>query len=816
MSSRLSQTVLFFVTLLLFFSTKGNAQYGARTTKKREVVVWGLSLGPDSKGQDAVIREFERLNPDIKVKLLSMGAGRMDPQKLMTSIVGNVAPDVINQDRFTISDWASRGAFVSLNDLVKRDAGDPYAPKQTDYYKAPWDEATYQGQLYAIPTGADNRILYWNRKIFKENATELKAAGLDPQRAPRTWTELLAYSKVLTKFDKNGKLIRAGFLPNFGNSWLYMYAFMNNANFLSADGRKCTMDTPEAREALDFIVKGYEIVGGYENAKKFESGFQGAENDCFLIGQVVMKIDGEWILNNMARYAPSLDFAGSPPPVPDDRYNKAGRFATEKDTFVTWMGGFSLAIPRGARNIEDGWKFIKYMTSAQGRIVDTKNQNAWEQQRGRVFMPRQMSNRVANEHVSKEFRPASKQYAEAIDMHTEMAKFGRIRPPTFVGQILWQEHVRAMETALYKKASSQQALRDSQSTVQRELDAFFEKETHPILDLKIPAMIGGLILVGFVGLFVYIFHRAKLGRVERTEAKWAYLFVSPWVLGFFLLTIGPMVSSFFFSFTQWDVLNEARWVGTKNYETIFTTDWKMVSKAFSNVAYLAGFGVPLGLFTGLAIAMLLNTASKGMRFYRTVFYLPAVVPGIAAATLWTWVLTPDANKGLLNSYWSITISKWFNLPIPGWLNTAEWAKPALIIMGLWGAGSGMVLWLAGLKGVSTTLYEASSIDGASPKEQFWNITFPQLTPLMFFNTVMGFIGAMQEFDRVYVMRPSLDGPVGPDDSMVTPVYHLFNNGFALFKMGYASALAWLIFGVVLVITFIQFRLKNRWVFEENK
>ena len=783
--------------------------------QKRTVVLWGLSLGPETKGQDAVIREFERRNPDLKVKLLSMGAGRMDPQKLMTAIVGNVAPDVINQDRFTISDWASRGAFHSLSEYIDRDSGhDSLCPTEKQYYPAPWREASYEGKVYAIPTSADNRILYWNKKIFREEAANLRAAGLDPERAPRTWTELLAYSKVLTKFNPDGSLKRAGFMPNFGNAWLYMYAFQNNANFLSPDGRTCTMNTPEAREALDYIVKGYDIVGGYEKAKSFESGFQGKENDCFIVEQVVMKIDGDWILNALSRYAPNLELHGDPAPVPDDRYNHVGRFKDEKDTFVTWMGGFSLAIPKGAKNPEDGWKLIKFMTSTEGRLIENRAQAAWERMRGRVFLPRQIGNIEANETSVQIFKPASPAYAEAIEMHTKMARFGRIRPATFAGQVLWSEHVKAMEAACYKKATSEQALQDAQINVQRELNAFYDKEKHPVIDLRMPAFFGFLALLGFLGYFLFQFTKAKIGKLERHEAKWAYLFVSPWILGFLLLTIGPMIASLFFSFTQWDVLNEARFVGLKNYQDLFGADWKAVSKALTNVAYLTGVGVPLGLTTGLAMALLLNTASKGIRFYRTFFYMPSIVPVIASAVLWTWVLTADPGKGLINSYWVETITKWLNIAPPAWLNSAEWSKPALILQGVWGAGGGMVLWLAGLKGVPTSLYEAASIDGANGNRQFWSITFPQLSPIIFFNLVTGFIGSMQEFDRVYVMRPSLDGPIGPDDSLLTPAFHLFNNGFAFFKMGYASSLAWLIFVLVMIVTAIQWKLKDRWVHTE--
>lgn len=780
---------------------------------KRPVVVWGVGLGPDTKGQEAVIREFERRHPDVDVRVLSMG-GRMDPQKLMTSIVGDVAPDAIHQDRFTISDWASRGAFRPLDDLIDRDKSDPLAPKKEQYYDATWKEGTYDNKVYAIPTSADNRILYWNKGRFKEKADQLRSAGLDPERAPRTWSEVLAYSKVLTEFNPDGSLKRAGFMPNFGNSWLYLYAFQMNADFMSKDGRKCTMATPEAAEALDFMVKGYDLIGGYEKAKGFESGFLGKENDAFIIGKVAMKIDGDWILADLARYGPSMDLGVAPPPVPDDRFNHVGRFKDEKETYVTWFGGFSYAIPRGARNVQDAWEFIKFSTSTEGRLIEARAQREWEKIRGRIYIPRQVGSREANEALAKELRPADPKFAAAVDMHKAMAAHGRLRPPTFVGQTLWSEHTRAMEAALYHKAKPIEALQTSQAVVQRELDAFFEKEKHPVIDIgKLPFVFIGLVLAAIAGLVVW-YKRQNLGALARNEAKWAYILVSPWVIGFLLLTLGPMLASLFFSFTQYDVLNEARWVGGRNYADMFGADRPNFTKALFNAAYMAGIGVPLTIFTGLATAMLLNSAAKGMRFYRTIFYMPAIVPGIASAILWTWVLTPDANKGLVNAFWSKTIGLWMGLEAPGWLQSANWSKDALILMGMWGAGSGMILWLAGLKGIPSTLYEAASLDGANRRQQFWSVTFPQLTPIIFFNGVMGIIGSVQEFDRMYIMKPANEGPVGPDDSLLTPVYLLFKNAFAFFKMGYASALAWVLFAIIMLLTLAQFRLAKKWVHYE--
>jgi ABC-type sugar transport system permease subunit/ABC-type glycerol-3-phosphate transport system substrate-binding protein len=785
------------------------------SVKKRDLVVWGETLGPDTKGQDEMNREFSRRHPDVNLRALSFGAGKMDPQKLMTSIVGNVAPDVISQDRFTISDWASRGAFRSLDDLIARDQGsDPLCPRKEQYYPATWAEASYEGRVYGIPSGADDRILYYNKAIFREKAADLRAAGLDPDRPPRTWSELLAYSKVLTEFSQDHTLKRAGYLPNFGNSWLYLYAFQNDASFMSADGRRCTMDTPAAEEALEFMLKGYEIEGGYEVAKSYESGFLAKENDPFLIGKVAMKVDGSWILDDMSRFAPDLDFGVAPPPSPDDRYYRRGRFAHSKDQFVTWVGGFSFAIPKGAKNLSDGWEYIKFVTSTEGRMIGAAAQREWDRSKGKTYIPDVSASIAANEVAFKRFKPADPKFAAALKEHIDMMPFGRIRPATFAGQVLWDEQTRAMEAALYKKATPKQALISGQNAVQLALDAFYEKEQHPIIDLEVPARIGiGLTILGLVAATI-VFLRKKMGRLERSEALWAYLFISPWLIGFIGLTLGPMLASMFFSFTQYDVLEPPRWVGLQNYFQMFGADHELVMKSLNNAIYLAALGVPLGLSTGLAIALLLNCAARGMRYYRTFFYMPAIVPTIASAVLWIWVLTPDADKGLINSYWIHTLTPWMGLAPPGWLQSADWSKNALILQGVWGAGGGMILWLAGLKGVPTSLYEASGIDGASPRQQFWSITFPQLSPIVFFNLVMGFIGAMQEFDRAYTMKPSGDGPIGPDDTLLTPVYHLFQEGFAFFKMGYASSLAWLIFGIILLLTYTQFKLAPRWVHYE--
>lgn len=780
---------------------------------RQPIVIWGQALDLDSKGVEAVVREFEKRNPQYEVKMSSMGAGEMNPQKLLTAIVGNVAPDAVKQDRFTLSDWASRDAFRPLDDLIERDRkSDPLCPTSDQYYPATWKETVFEGKVYGIPIAADDRILYYNKDIFKRKAAALRAAGLDPERPPKTWSELLAYSKALTERNPDGTIKLAGYIPNFGNTWLYLYAFQMNASFMSADGRTCTLYSPESVAALEFMKRGYDDLGGYSNAQNFQAGFQTNENDAFVVGKVAMKVDGDWIINGLSRYAGRMDFGVAPAPIPDDRYARRGAFASEKDQYITWTGGFAYSIPRGARNVEGAWAFIKFACSPEGRKIEHLGQRESERRRGRVYTPRLAASIEGNRIIERGFIPSDPRIGAALREHIAMLPYGKLRPATFVGQTLWDEHVKAFEEACRGSKTVEQALKDGQATVQRELDAYFGRNQYSVVDLAIPTYIGiGLFVLGLSTIAIWL-RRQKLGRMAKSEARWGFVFVTPWLFGFLALTLGPMLASLFFSFTQYNVLSEPRFVGLQNYATIGGADAEVTKKVLLNIAYLGGIGVPLGIVTGLAVALLLNCAVRGLRFYRTMFYMPAIVPVVATAVLWSWILNADPNKGLLNALWKITLGDWFGLAPPGWLTMPEYAKMSLIIMGVWGAGGGMLLWLAGLKGIPNQLYEAASIDGATPRQQLIRITLPQLSPIIFFNLVTGFIGSLQEFDKAYIVSTGNTG--GPSESLLTPVLHLFNNGFRYFKMGYASSIAWFIFIVILILTFVQFRLAPRWVHYE--
>jgi multiple sugar transport system permease protein len=358
-------------------------------------------------------------------------------------------------------------------------------------------------------------------------------------------------------------------------------------------------------------------------------------------------------------------------------------------------------------------------------------------------------------------------------------------------------------------------------------------------------------------------------KLQRAEAVQGYLFISPWIVGFVVFAAGPVIVSLALSFCKWDVLTPAEFVGLKNY--IKMTEDPLVRKSLLNTLYYASAAIPLGMVGALGTALLLNQKLKGMRLFRTLFYVPSVTSGVATFLLWSWIFNPEI--GLLNrclvpvcpfistsanyaawlwpfafvavavlvvrqltlrensyvrlvvtyslalvagmaaivAWWCVFrgISGAFDVLAakpPQWLASRDWAMPALIIMSLWGVGGGMLIYLAGLQGIPEELYEAAEIDGANPLQKFRKITIPLLSPTIFFNLIMSIIGSFQVFGAAFVMTGG-----GPSNATLFYVLYLFQNAFMYFRMGYAAAMAWLLFLIILTLTLIQFKIAPRWV-----
>ena len=287
------------------------------------------------------------------------------------------------------------------------------------------------------------------------------------------------------------------------------------------------------------------------------------------------------------------------------------------------------------------------------------------------------------------------------------------------------------------------------------------------------------------------------------EALAGYLFLLPWLIGLLCFVAGPMLASAYFSFAKYDIVNAPKFVGVKNYQEIFTKDRLFWTSMLLTFRY-AIIVVPLSLIGSLAAALLLNQALRGTVFFRTFFFLPHLTPIAASAVLWSWMFNPDV--GPINYFIrnSLGIAH-----APGWFRDPQWAMTGLIIMAMWGAigGNTMLIFLAGLQGVPQELYEAASIDGAGAWTKFRNVTIPLLTPTIFFNMVLGIIGALRVFTAAFVATAG-----GPAYATWFYSLHIYTRAFKYFEMGYASALAWIFFFIMFVFTFIQFRASRRWVY----
>lgn len=287
---------------------------------------------------------------------------------------------------------------------------------------------------------------------------------------------------------------------------------------------------------------------------------------------------------------------------------------------------------------------------------------------------------------------------------------------------------------------------------------------------------------------------------RRREAIACYVFMTPAILGMLLFSIGPMIASFLLSFTQYDMLTAPSWVGVQNYRALIHDD--LFLKSLRVTAVYSLVTVPLILVLSFILATMLNQKIRGMSFFRSLYYLPTVMSGVAVAMLWRWMF--NKQYGLVN-----TILAKIGISGPSWFLSETWALPALIVTGLWTFGGTTLIYLAGLQGVPRELYEAAEVDGASRWRQHRHITLPMISNVTFFNLVMGVIGSLQVFAEPYVLTGG-----GPNNSTLLLPLYLYRNAFQYLKMGYASAIAWVSFVIVLLLTLLVFKSRSLWVYSD--
>ncbi len=295
-----------------------------------------------------------------------------------------------------------------------------------------------------------------------------------------------------------------------------------------------------------------------------------------------------------------------------------------------------------------------------------------------------------------------------------------------------------------------------------------------------------------------------LTRAERKALITGVLFTSPWIIGFLAFRVYPFFASLYYSFTFYPILGSPNWVGLDNYRGLFD-DTRFMSSLY-NTSYYALGAVPLATFVGILLAMLLNAKVRNLSFFRTIYFLPSITPVVASAIVWLWMFDPI--NGVINA-----LLGYVGIRGPGWMGSPEWSKPALILMSMWGVGGAVVIYLAALQDVPRELLEASELDGANTPQKIRHITLPMISPVILFNVITGLIGAFQYFTEAFVMT---GGTGSPADSTLMMSIYLYQTAFQYFKIGYASAQAWVLFLIVIAFTTVLFRVSGRLVYYGGK
>ncbi|MFD0712594.1 carbohydrate ABC transporter permease [Paenibacillus sp. GCM10027626] len=298
-------------------------------------------------------------------------------------------------------------------------------------------------------------------------------------------------------------------------------------------------------------------------------------------------------------------------------------------------------------------------------------------------------------------------------------------------------------------------------------------------------------------------NKAGIRRRRRIALITGLLFTAPWTVGFLIFKAYPVIMSLYYSFTEYNLFSAPEWTGLDNYSNLFADEKFYLS--LYNTVYLVVFGLVPQTAFALVMALLLNMKVKGQSLYRTIYFLPTLVPTVAASLLWMWLL--NAKYGLINDVLSLV-----GIVGPNWLVDPSWTKPAIVFMGFWGTGTATVMYLAALQDVPQMFYEAAEIDGAGRWRKFWNITFPSISPVTLFLLIIGLIGTFQFFTEGMIFAEAAQSVGGPSNSLLFYAIYLYQVAFSFLKMGYASAMAWMLFIVVMVLTLLVFKSSAKWVY----
>jgi len=737
----------------------------------------GGGLGRDRLLFAEIEQTFERQHPDIDLKFIRSTTNR----KVDTMISGGVAPDILNIGHDRVAYYLEVGALADLTPFIEQDSAlQKDLQPGGDFYEIMVEPFRTGDRTYMIPTWYTPFFIYYNKDLFDKYNVPYPDADWN-------WADFRDIARRLTH-DTNGDGIPDEFGLHFAQ-WQHgveTFILQNGGKIFSDDGATVEIDHPKTLEALQFL---YDLKFKDKVCPSVFATPGVSPGVAFVQGRIGMF--GPWGVFSIVDFREQIhDFEWDVAVLPKGPDGiRAGIVAPS-----------AFGVSSQSAHKREAFEFVKFISGKEGMEIIAK----WS-----LFIPCRKS--VARSPVFQD--PQTPPAHDELLLHDVEQGYAHL--PAFASsrtvEIYEIVNNEIMSRLLeYNLETPQQALRSitrkAQSVLEKALPARVESYAGiwPML-APFSLLIAAIIVFG-----TYLRkQRRRLGSLGRKEARWGYLMISPWLIGFLLLTIGPILFSMGLSFFRWQSLaslGAAKFVGVENYGTAFSgADENFYKSLFATFKY-AFLAVPASVIIGLLLAVLMNSKIKGIAVFRTMYFIPSVVPVVASTVLW-WYLF-NSNHGWINY-----LLAQLGIQGPNWLGDPRYTIYLLVLLSLWGIGGSMIIYLAGLQGIPSQLYEAAETDGAGPLRRFWHVTLPMLSPILFFNLVMGLIGSFQVFTQAFVM---FDGDGGPDDSALFYVLHLYKLAIERYELGYGSALAWILFVIILIFTLVVFKSSPLWVYYEGE
>jgi len=758
--------------------------------------------GDNLKLLNRQVRDFEASHPSIHIKLEPI-ADNYD-NKMLAEYAANVAPDCAVFSANTIITFSSRGALKSLTDFPDINSSEVDLKGR---YSTIVDALTLDGKLYALPRDLGcTAIIYYNKRLFRE-------AGIPYPDGSWTWDtkirpelrekDFIWTMRQLTR-KKPGSVVpyQFGLAAAWPQLWMETLLVSSNVRMWDNDAKptKLFLTDPKVVDVFQFAADCLNTYHWMPSNNDVTLGSGSTMQDEFRKGRIAMLQSGAWEIRDMRKkMTEDWDIA----PFPRNAHAEA--------PYLPGEGG-GLGIFNTSNHPKETWEWIKWYcgpigTTAIAQTGETQPSIRALALKPGVWLP-PVGVHMAPDHLIITDALAQRVYYRHL--------------PQWFSAGVQGDLGGAYYAVLSGEKSAKEMLSKLQADEPAKLALAIRRADGPPYPFAKGLAAGIAIVVALVAWVYLPEFKKRLSRSEREESRSAYLFLIPWFCGI-ALTLGPMIYSLLLSFADSDIIQTPKWRGIGNYADLLNPhvdDTLFVS--LKQTFLFAGLSIPAGIVSALSLALLLNQKVKGIPLFRSLYYLPSLASAVAMSLIWMRLF--DKDQGLINAflYGADGRSGFLHLGpflsnligTPGqtinWFGNTKTVIPAFIIMGLWGAGGGTIIFLGGLQGISTSYYEAATLDGAGIVKKFWKVTLPLLTPYVFFSLITGVIGALQVFGQAFVITSG-----GPDRATLFAVVWLYDQAFGQLKMGYASAIAWILFAVIMVFTVLQLAVAKRWVFYEG-